>query len=168
MTLARHAVIVVPRMPPGLRWLRSGRHARPRDPLVMNSVYLMAATIVTSLLGYVFWTVAARLYSASAIGEAGAGVSAMAFASLLGALGGSMAVLAELPSKRRHREWSATVTAPLVFTAATSAVTALATVAVLSQTGHSAFLYRDGWWVGAFVVGVVATTTSQLLENIWV
>ena len=76
MTLARHAVIVVPRMPPGLRWLRSGRHARPRDPLVMNSVYLMAATIVTSLLGYVFWTVAARLYSASAIGEAGAGMTA--------------------------------------------------------------------------------------------
>jgi O-antigen/teichoic acid export membrane protein len=134
----------------------------------MNSVYLMAATIVTSLLGYVFWTVAARLYSASAIGEAGAGVSAMAFASLLGAMGGSMAVLAELPSKRRHRDWSATVTAPLVFTSATSAVAALVTVGVLSRTGHSAFLYRDGWWVAAFVVGVVATTTSQLLENIWV
>ena len=148
--------------------LSSGRHARPRDPLIMNSAYLMAATIVTSLLGYVFWTVAARRYPASAIGEAGAGVSAMAFASLLGALGGSMAVLAELPGKRRGREWSATVTAPLVFTAATSAVTALVTVAVLSQTGHSAFLYRDRWWVAAFIVGVVATTASQLLENIWV
>lgn len=134
----------------------------------MNSVYLMAATIVTSLLGYVFWALAARLYPASAIGEAGAGVSAMAFASLLGALGGSMAVLAELPSRRRPREWSVTVTAPLVFTSATSALAALATVAVLSQTGHSAFLYRDGWWVAAFVVGVVATTASQLLENVWV
>ena len=140
--------------------LSSGRHARPRDPLIMNSAYLMAATIVTSLLGYVFWTVAARRYPASAIGEAGAGVSAMAFASLLGALGGSMAVLAELPGKRRGREWSATVTAPLVFTAATSAVTALVTVAVLSQTGHSAFLYRDRWWVAAFIVGVVATTPT--------
>jgi O-antigen/teichoic acid export membrane protein len=134
----------------------------------MNSVYLMATTVVTSLLGYVFWTVAARRYPASAIGEAGAGVSAMAFASLLGALGGSMAVLAELPGKRRPREWSATVTAPLVFTSATSAVTALVTVAVLSRTGHSAFLYRDGWWVAAFVVGVVATTASQVLESIWV
>jgi len=134
----------------------------------MNSFYLTAATIVTSMLGYVFWTVAARRYPASAIGEAGAGVSAMAFASLLGALGGSMAVLAELPAKRRHRDWSATVTAPLVFTSVTSAVTALGTVIVLSRTGHSAFLYRDGWWVAAFVVGVVATTASQLLENIWV
>jgi O-antigen/teichoic acid export membrane protein len=134
----------------------------------MNSAYLMATTIVTSLLGYVFWTVAARLYPASAVGEAGAGVSAMAFASLLGALGGSMAVLAELPGKRRPEQWSATVTAPLVFTSATSALTALATVAVLAQTGHSAFLYRSGWWVAAFIVGVVATTASQLLENIWV
>ena len=148
--------------------LGSRRHTRARDPLIMNSVYLMAATIVTSLLGYVFWTVAARRYPASAIGEAGAGVSAMAFASLLGALGGSMAVLAELPGKRRGREWSATVTAPLVFTSATSAVAALVTVAVLSQTGHSAFLYRDGWWVAAFIVGVVATTAFQVLESIWV
>lgn len=141
---------------------------RVRDPLVMNSMYLTATTIVTSLLGYVFWTVAARMYPASAIGEAGAGVSAMGFASLLGALGGSMAVLAELPGKSRPREWSATVTAPLVFTSATSAVTALATVAVLAQTGHSAFLYRDGWWVAAFVIGVVATTASQVLESVWV
>ena len=138
------------------------------DPLVMNSLYLTATTVVTSLLGYVFWTVAARMYPASAIGEAGAGISAMAFASLLGALGGSMAVLAELPGKSRPREWSATITAPLVFTSATSALTALVTVAVLAQTGHSAFLYRDAWWVAAFVVGVVATTASQVLESVWV
>ncbi|MDQ2811087.1 MAG: hypothetical protein M3Z75_04205 [Actinomycetota bacterium] len=151
-----------------MTWLHSGRHARPLDPLIMNSVYLMAATIVTSLLGYVFWIVAAQRYPAADIGEAGAGVSAMAFASLLGALGGSMAVLAELPGKRRPREWSATVTAPLVFTSATSAVAALVTVAVLSQTGHSAFLYRTGWWVAAFVIAVVATTASQLLETVWV
>ncbi|HWG22906.1 hypothetical protein [Actinospica sp.] len=148
--------------------LSSRLPGRARDPLVMNSLYLTATTVVTSLLGYVFWTVAARMYPASAIGEAGAGVSAMAFASLLGALGGSMAVLAELPGKRRPREWSATITAPLVFTSATSAVTALATVAVLATTGHSAFLYRDGWWVAAFVVGVVATTASQVLESVWV
>ncbi|MGI8451602.1 MAG: lipopolysaccharide biosynthesis protein [Streptosporangiaceae bacterium] len=167
MSLARHS-LTTPPAPLRPRWLRSGRHVRPRDPLILNSAYLMAATVVTSLLGYVFWTVAARLYPASAIGEAGAGVSAMAFASLLGALGGSMAILAELPGKRRPRDWSAAVTAPLVFTSATSAVTALVTVMVLAQTGHSAFLYRNAWWVAAFIVGVVATTASQLLENIWV
>jgi O-antigen/teichoic acid export membrane protein len=160
--LARHAA-VAPRTPP-----RRGRHSRPTDPMVKNSAYLVAATIATSLLGYVFWTVAARMYPASAVGEAGAGVSAMAFASLLGALGGSMAVLAELPGKRGHRAWSAAVTAPLVFTSATSAVTALGTVAVLASTGHSAFLYHNAWWVVAFVVGTVATTAIQLLENIWV
>ena len=155
-------------MPPVRERVSSRYRAGVADPLVMNSMYLMAATAVTSLLGYVFWTVAARMYPAAAIGEAGAGVSAMGFASLLGALGGSMAILGELPGKSRPREWSAAVTAPLVFTSATSAVTALATVAVLSQTGHSAFLYRDGWWVAAFVVGVVATTASQVLESVWV
>lgn len=155
------------RTPFGRERLGSWLHGRTRDPLVMNSLYLTATTVVTSLLGYVFWTVAARMYPASAIGEAGAGVSAMGFASLLGALGGSMAVLAELPGARRPREWSATITAPLVFTSATSAVTAVATVAFLSQIGHSAFLYRDGWWVAAFIVGVVATTASQVLESVW-
>ncbi|HTJ69417.1 MAG TPA: hypothetical protein VL551_17905 [Actinospica sp.] len=141
---------------------------RVRDPLVMNSMYLTATTVVTSLLGYVFWTVAARMYPASAVGEAGAGVSAMAFASLLGALGGSMTVLAELPRTSRPREWSDAITAPLVLTSATSAVTALAVAAFLARTGHSAFLYRNGWWVAAFVVGVVATTASQVLESVWI
>lgn len=141
---------------------------RARDPLVQNSLYMTAATVATSLLGYVFWTVAARRYPASAIGEAGAGVSALGFASLIGALGGSMAVLAELPGKARPREWSATITAPLVFTSATTAVTGLATVVVLSQAGHSAYLYRDGWWIAAFVVGAVATTAFQVLESVWI
>jgi O-antigen/teichoic acid export membrane protein len=140
----------------------------PVGSLVRNSVYLMAATVVTSVVGYAFWAVAARLYSTAAIGEAGAGVSAMAFASLLGAVGGSSAIIAELPNKRRPYDWSVTVTTALVFTSITSAVAALATVVVLAQAGHSAFLYQEGWWVAAFVVGVVATTASQLLENIWV
>ena len=34
----------------------------------------------------------------------------MAFASLLGAVGGSAAIIAELPGKRRPDEWSVTVT----------------------------------------------------------
>ena len=147
--------------------LRLGRQARA-DSLVRNSGYLMAATMSTSLLGYVFWVIAARLYPTAAIGEAGSGVSAMAFASLLGAVGGAAAIIGELPGKRRPDEWSATVTTVLVLTSATSAVTALATVAVLAHVGHSAFLYRQGVWIAAFVVGVVGTTASQLLENIWV
>jgi O-antigen/teichoic acid export membrane protein len=146
----------------------TGRHARPRDSLVRNSFFLMAATIVTSVLGYAFWALAAHLYPSAVIGEAGAGVSAMAFASLLGAVGGSSAIIAELPGKRRPYEWSATVTTALVFTSLTSAAAAIGTVIVLSRTGNSAFLYRDAWWIAAFVVGVVATTASQLLENIWV
>jgi len=146
----------------------TGRHARPRDSLARNSFFLIAATIVTSVLGYVFWALAARMYPSAVIGEAGAGVSAMSFASLLGAVGGSWAIISELPAKRRPYEWSATVTTALVFTSLTSATAALGTVVVLARTGNSAFLYRDAWWIAAFVVGVVATTASQLLENIWV
>ena len=144
-----------------------GRRARA-DSLVRNSVYLMAATAVTSLLGYVFWVAAARLYAAASIGAAGSAVSAMAFASLLGAVGGSSAIIAELPGKRNPRDWSSTVTTALVFTAATSLLAAVATVLVLSRVGANAALYRHAPWIVAFVVGAVATTASQLLENIWV
>ena len=154
------------------KWRHDGRHAKRvakrSNSLARSSFYLMAATIVTSVLGYVFWTAAARLYPASAIGEAGAGVSAMSFASLVGAMGGTQAVLAELPNKSRLDDWSSTVTTSLVFTSATSAIAALATVVVLAQTGHSRFLYHQGWWVAAFIIGVIATTASQLLENVWV
>jgi O-antigen/teichoic acid export membrane protein len=95
----------------------------------------------------------------------------MAVASLLGSVGGSQAILAELPTKPRGHsthEWSGTVTAFLVFTSATSAVVALATVVSLGMVGNSRFLYHETFWIVVFVVGVIATTASQLLENIWV
>jgi len=171
MALALHR-ITIPFIIRPLKRRHAGRHtkrtAKRTSSLARSSFYLMAATIVTSIFGYVFWTAAARLFPASAIGEAGAGVSAMSFASLVGAMGGAQALLAELPNKGRPEDWSSTVTTSLVFTAATSAVVALATVVVLAQTGHSRFLYHQAWWVAAFVIGVIATTASQLLENVWV
>jgi O-antigen/teichoic acid export membrane protein len=45
------------------------RLARPRDPLLVSAYSLMANTAVTSLLGFGFWILAARLYPARVVGR---------------------------------------------------------------------------------------------------
>ena len=49
------------------------------DPMYRTAYSLMANTVLTSLLGLVFWLVAARLYSSNAVGRDSALVSAMAW-----------------------------------------------------------------------------------------
>ena len=57
------------------------------DSLLRNSLYIMATTAATALIGFVYWLVAARMYPASAIGLASALISVMALASTLANLG---------------------------------------------------------------------------------
>jgi O-antigen/teichoic acid export membrane protein len=49
-----------------------------KDRLVNNSFYLVAASAVTSVLGFVFWIICARLFSSEQVGLAAALISAMA------------------------------------------------------------------------------------------
>src|SRR5579862_5216293 len=57
----------------------------PSEKVTTNALYLVAATIVTSLIGLLFWGLAARLnHHTSAFGSAYAGVSAMTLPPIVG------------------------------------------------------------------------------------
>src|SRR5579862_3719125 len=84
------------------------------DSLVRNSFFIMAVTVVTSALGFVFWLVAARRFSAGAVGLSAALVSAMTVVSLLSNLGINTALVQMLPGRETGREWSATLNAGLL------------------------------------------------------
>jgi O-antigen/teichoic acid export membrane protein len=60
---------------------------RPRDALVDNSFFILATSVVTGAGGFLFWTLAARLFTAAQVGLASALLSAcgtLAWCSLLG------------------------------------------------------------------------------------
>ncbi|MFV0457794.1 MAG: lipopolysaccharide biosynthesis protein [Actinomycetales bacterium] len=66
---------------------RGGNRTRPADLLVRNSALLIATTCATAVLGFTFWVVAARFFSAADVGVAStlwSGLSLLAYVSLAG------------------------------------------------------------------------------------
>jgi O-antigen/teichoic acid export membrane protein len=90
------------------------------DPMYRTAYSLMANTVLTSLLGLVFWLVAARLYSSNEVGRDSALVSAMMGISVVCQLNLNNALTRFLPVTRRS-------TARVVVV--TYAVTALLSIA---------------------------------------
>lgn len=68
-----------------------------RSSLYLNSSFLMAANIVAAAFGFLYWTVAARLYPAADVGLAAATISAIGLVSMLASLGLDYALVRFLP-----------------------------------------------------------------------
>ena len=68
-----------------------------RVSLYRNAGYLMLASGVNSLAGFVFWAVAARLYPAEGVGLAAAAISAIGLLALLSTLGMDYGLIRFLP-----------------------------------------------------------------------
>jgi O-antigen/teichoic acid export membrane protein len=70
--------------------------------LLHNAASLAATTGVTSLLGFTFWTFAARYYSQEAVGYGSAAISAMTLLGTVGMFGLGTVLIGELPRRRRR------------------------------------------------------------------
>ena len=68
-----------------------------RVSLYRNAGYLMLASGVNSLAGFVFWAVAARIYPAEGVGLAAAAISAIGLMALLSTLGMDYGLIRFLP-----------------------------------------------------------------------
>ncbi len=77
--------------------------ARRHLDLLRNSGSLMATTVVTAALGFVFWWLAARVAAPAAVGAAASAVAAMGFIGTVGAFGLGTLLIAELPRMRTGR-----------------------------------------------------------------
>jgi O-antigen/teichoic acid export membrane protein len=67
-----------------------------------NASSLAASTAVTSMLGFVFWALAAHLFSQRAVGLGSAAVSAMTVLGTIGMLGLNTLLIGELPRRERR------------------------------------------------------------------
>jgi O-antigen/teichoic acid export membrane protein len=71
-------------------------------PIVRNAAALYGATVVTSLLGFIYWFVAARLVPAQAVGIASAVQSAGQFLGYFCVIGLNTLVISELSVDKQH------------------------------------------------------------------
>ena len=111
------------------------RHA----DLLSNSGSLMASSLVTSSLGFVFWWVAARVAPVETVGAASAAVSALTLIGTAGMFGLGTLLIAELPrmGTGRGRLISACLLAAGTVSAAGGLLYVLVGPAVSSGLRHS-------------------------------
>jgi O-antigen/teichoic acid export membrane protein len=69
---------------------------RTRSVVLFNALSLFASTMVTSILGYVFWWVAAQLYSTTSVGASSALLSALQLAGMFSMVGLGTLLIGEI------------------------------------------------------------------------
>jgi len=161
VVLARNWCAVARTAPLALRRLR-------RDSLLRNGAYNMGATIVTALLGYVYWVVAARVYQPRAVGSGAALVSAMTLAALLANLGLGSALVAILPERSNGPAWSRALNAALVLSLLSGAIVGGAVTVTLPLLSARLSIDADPSYTLLFVVGVALWTVSTTLDGAFV
>jgi O-antigen/teichoic acid export membrane protein len=169
-------VITHPSQAPELRrgvraridWVR-GLIVRARnDSLIRNGVFITATQVVSSAFGYVFWLLAARLYSPATVGLTAAVTSAATIVLLLSCLGVGGMLTQSLPGQSKETGWSAT------FWAAMSTVTLFAValcgtcLAVLPLISPKLMALRHVGYAAMFAVGAVASTVGTTLDCVYV
>jgi O-antigen/teichoic acid export membrane protein len=144
----------------------SEEDAQPRRGsfLIRNAASLVSTSVVTSALGFVYWTVAARMFAVTDVGESTTAISAMSLMAPFTVLGFGTALISKLPTMRSGR-------AELVSTAVTICALAALMVSLacalilpprftgLPGVGHSVAATL------LFVGGVVAHAVALLLDS---
>jgi O-antigen/teichoic acid export membrane protein len=147
-----------------IRWIPGYLHRARSDSLVRNSLYLMASTVVTAGLGYIFWVLAAHKFTSQEVGISSAVISLCSTVALLTYLGSSALLIERLPAIEHSPEWTTVLVRICVVTAAvTAAATAVAVPLLLSSQDYRSF-FSGALPVLVAVVGAAAWTLVNLLS----
>jgi O-antigen/teichoic acid export membrane protein len=141
------------------------QYARDRwhDPVQRSGLFVVMTTSVTSLLGFVYWLVAAQTLEPAAVGLAATTLSAMTLASFASNLGANSALLQLLPpvAARVRSELLAAILSLGIVAGAAGGVLAVAFLALDDGTR------LDPAQSGLLVVGVMAQTAQICLGHSW-
>jgi O-antigen/teichoic acid export membrane protein len=139
-----------------------------QDLLLLNSLYIMATSVLTSALGYLFWILAARLYDSRQVGLAAGLISAITLAAFLGSVGLGSTFVERLPRRVAPQAWSLTVTTGFIVGSAAAAAGALAMIVLLPLVGRDFHVLRQNWLLPVlFVAGAVCWAAGSLLDQLF-
>ena len=156
---------VVSRVRPFLSVDGLRRHLQ--TPLYTNAYYLMANTVINSLSGFVFWTVAARFYTADDVGIASAVISAMMLLAGLSSLGLGSGLIRFLPGAGIMS--NKMLDSSLVLTALISILTALVFLTGLPLWSPALMLmYSQPVFMICFVLFTLLYTWSGVINHVFI
>ena len=137
------------------------------DALARASGYILATTLVSAILGFGYWVIAARAYPSAAVGTAAVSVSVMTLASLLSGLGTTAAPMQRIPVRMRGSEWNLTVTVGLLIAGVAGLAVGMISWLVVILIIPDAAL-RTPLYALTLVAGVALTNCSMVLDSVWV
>jgi len=146
-----------------IRWLPGYLHRARSDSLVRNSLYLMASTVVTAGMGYVFWVIAAHAFTSQEVGIGSAVISLCSTAALLTYLGSSALLIERLPAREYTSEWTTILVRVCLITAGVTAAAIAAAVPVLLTWHDYRLFFGTPLPILVAVVGAAAWTLVNLL-----
>jgi O-antigen/teichoic acid export membrane protein len=137
---------------------------RNHRDLLDNAGSLLATTGLTALLGFVYWTVATRMFSQQAIGYGSAAVSAFTLLGTIGMLGLGTLLIGELP--RRDATRAGLVSAALLACALGSLLLGIGFVIVAPHvSSHFAVVLGTPGRAALFVAGSVVTGVTLVFDQ---
>ena len=132
------------------------------DSLVRNSLYMMSATVATAVLGYVFWIVAARVFSTAQVGIASAVISLCSTVALFTYLGPAAMLVERLHTYEQSRAWNSFIVRTCALTAAVTAVIAAVVIPLIAHARGYGSYFGAGGAVVLAVIGAAAWTVVQM------
>lgn len=136
------------------------------DHLLKNSFFILLATATVGLLGFLFWLVAARLFSVGQIGVATTLIAATNLLSYVSLLGLNTTLITSLPTSRTR---SADVNTAVLLVFGTASVVALAYILVVPTfTPELAFVRNSSPLVAGFVLLTAFTAVNLLTDSVFI
>jgi O-antigen/teichoic acid export membrane protein len=133
------------------------------SPVLQGAAYMYGSTVTTSLLGFVFWFVAAKLLTPAAVGRASAALSASQLVATVGILGLGTLAIAELSGETAQVR--RLLSAACVVAGVASALVGLVTGVVLSHSSrHLAPVLGGGVALASFTL-LAGTSAAALVVD---
>jgi O-antigen/teichoic acid export membrane protein len=151
-----------------IRWLpRYVRHAKS-DSLIRNSLFLMASTVMTAGLGYIFWVLAAHIFTSRQVGLASAVISLCSTAALLTYVGSAAILIERLPANEHSSEWTTILVRVCLVTAGVTSVATAAAVPVLLVSKDYRLFFSTSSAILLVVLGAAAWTLVNLFGSAFI
>jgi O-antigen/teichoic acid export membrane protein len=136
---------------------------RANRDMLGNASSLFATSIMTSGLGFAFWALAARLFTAHAVGFGSAAISAMGVLATIGTFGFNTLLIGELPNRKAR---GGLIWAALLATGAGSLVIGLAFALMAPLASRNfADISDDPERLAVFVIGVTVVAVMMVFDD---
>jgi O-antigen/teichoic acid export membrane protein len=154
-----------------VRWVRSvcsreGIRGIFEVSLYRNAIYLIIANLINALLGFVFWMVAARFYTAEEVGLGSAAISAVLLLSNFANLGLGYGLIRFLPKAANPARMINTMLTTSVLASIVAATIFLAGLGVWSPA--LAFIRENPLYLILFIIFTGVFTTVNLIDNAFI